>query len=88
MIKILTIINIILVLGQFFLSTERSTDGPRLSHIQSQLQSIQLTNSDLGLKIYSQSSLVKIMQLAQERHFVEAKLSAWTPPPVALKVLP
>jgi len=88
MIKVLIIINIILVLGQFFLSAERSTDGGRLSHIQSQLQSIQLANSDLGLKIYSQSSLIRITQLAQERHFVEAKLSAWTPPPVALKALP
>ena len=88
MIKILIFINLLLVLGQFFLSTERAADGNRLSRIQSELQSIQLANSDLNLKIYSQSSISRIMELAKARDFVEAKLSAWTPPPVALKVAP
>lgn len=88
MIKLLIFINLVLVLGQFLLSTERASDGNRLSGLQSELQSTQLANSDLSLKIYSQSSLSRILQLAQERHFIEAKLSAWTPPPVALKAAP
>lgn len=88
MIKILIFINLVLILSQFFLSTQRASDGGRLSRLQSQLQSTRLANSDLSLQIYSQSSLSRIMQLAQDHHFVEAKLSAWTPPPVALKAMP
>ena len=88
MIKLIIFINVVLILGQFTLSSQRATDGARLDHLQTELQSIRLANSDLSLKIYSQSSLSRVLQLALDRHFIPDHLSAWTPPAVALDSRP
>ena len=87
MYKIIIILNLILLAGQFWLTTSRATDGVLLSKTATELTNLETQNHELELDLFQASSLVEISRQAQALHLVPVQTVSWNPLQIA-QVLP
>ncbi len=88
LVKFIIFINLVLLVGQFLMTSSRATDGARLADLTSQLSSLNQANLDLKNQIYHYSSIPYIYSQAQSDQLAPAQVSYLTPLPVASAARP
>ncbi|HJZ05792.1 hypothetical protein A2634_03825 [Candidatus Amesbacteria bacterium RIFCSPHIGHO2_01_FULL_48_32] len=76
-------INVALLLGQFVLSSVRSSQGQLVWSLETRQEFLQNQNKELQSQIYHLSSVQYLSQSAQSRHLVPIRTETITPPSMA-----
>jgi hypothetical protein len=79
-------INLLLLAGQYVISSHRATDGDKVVQLTNQLSEIQAHNNDLNKQIYEYSSISYIRTKAIENKLSPVSVSFLSPLPVASAV--
>jgi cell division protein FtsL len=81
--KLIILVNLLLLAGQFFMTSKRATDGEKISNLDTQLSVLSQQNSDLENQILKFSSLSYVYTQAEKMQLVPVKVSYLAPLSVA-----
>ena len=77
------IINLLLLVGQFAMTSIRATDGEKISSIEVQSQTYALDNLDINNQIYKLMATETVQQFALANNLIPAQTEYWKSPSVA-----
>jgi len=77
------LLNLGLLSAQWFVTSQRATDGDAVAEMEGKLKEISLENQRLKHDIYQLSSTQSILSRARESQLVPTKTTFYTPAPVA-----
>jgi hypothetical protein len=81
--KLIIYVNLLLLAGQFFMTSKRATDGEKISKLDNQLSIVNQQNSQLKNQIFIFSSLSYIQSKTDSLSLVPIKVSYFAPLSVA-----
>lgn len=75
--------NLVLLVSQLWLTTQRAADGAKLAQLEEELSQLKLHSLRLAGTVYTHASLATVASKAQAAQLGSVKTEIWTAAPMA-----